>query len=375
MATALRGRQSTLWQPLFVTRPRRLQCEGPLRRSSSFADLSKEMLSRPARVYRDWPVITPSDLLDRTLYEVFASADSRFQHRIRDRTSAPLGYHLVYFPVPRTIANHLPDGTDALHSPGPPFTRRMWAGGTLRNYNGPLCFDGTQHLCRERITDVQIKGPELDEKIFVTISLWIGSENVTIENGHKRSHPSVKVKEDRTLVFMRDRAPNDGNQERSSDKILKPTEQADYSRIITPTAQLLFRFSALTWNAHKIHLDRQYCLEVEGHRNLLVHGPLTVILMLKVLREYLWKLSANGAAKEQIVSVEYRNLAPLYAEEPMRVCVKRKEDKSFSLWIEGRDGGYAVKGKAMMKKLRVSKVRHMSLAEGEDVSNPQGEAK
>jgi hydroxyacyl-ACP dehydratase HTD2-like protein with hotdog domain len=117
--------------------------------------------------------------------------------------------------------------------------------------------------------------------------------------------------------------------------------EPDFSYKITPDPSLLFRFSALTFNAHRIHLDKHYCREAEGHRNLLVHGPLTVVIMLSVLRSQL------GPA-EMVLKFDYRNLAPLYAEEEMRVCVKRDTEKKnkFHVWIEGKEGGYAVKGTA-----------------------------
>jgi hydroxyacyl-ACP dehydratase HTD2-like protein with hotdog domain len=78
---------------------------------------------------------------------------------------------------------------------------------------------------------------------------------------------------------------------------------------------------------------------------LLVHGPLTLVLMLSVLRRQLGK-------GEEVESFSYRNLAPLYACEEMRVCLKRDREKTriFDVWIEGSLGGYAVKGTAVISK-------------------------
>lgn len=80
---------------------------------------------------------------------------------------------------------------------------------------------------------------------------------------------------------------------------------------------------------------------MEGHRNLLVHGPLSVVLLLSVLQSQL----QDG---EIITSFTYRNLAPLYAREEMRVCLRndREDGKKYEVWIEGMTGGYAVKGSA-----------------------------
>ena len=108
---------------------------------------------------------------------------------------------------------------------------------------------------------------------------------------------------------------------------------------------MLFRFSALTFNAHLIHLDRVYARNVEGHRNLLVHGPLSLILMLKAMNSH---VSSHTDGKHVVESIEYRNLAPLYCDEEMRICGLEKKTLQngsvYDIWIEGPTGGVAVKG-------------------------------
>ncbi len=104
---------------------------------------------------------------------------------------------------------------------------------------------------------------------------------------------------------------------------------------------LLFHFSALTYNAHAIHYDPGFARDTDGHRGLLVHGPLTLVLMLSALR-------ARMAAAESVSLIEYRNLAPLYAGEPMAVCLRRSPAAAsrWDVWVEGPDGGLAVKATA-----------------------------
>lgn len=116
----------------------------------------------------------------------------------------------------------------------------------------------------------------------------------------------------------------------------------DISCKMTPTKSLLFRFSALTFNAHSIHLDPFYARVTEGHQNILVHGPLTVVLMLSFLSNHLSKVGL--CVKE----FEYRNLAPLHVSEELRICVKAKPEASdqWSVWIEGPQGGLAARGTA-----------------------------
>lgn len=127
----------------------------------------------------------------------------------------------------------------------------------------------------------------------------------------------------------------------------------DFTHTLTPTPSLLFRYSALTFNAHAIHLDLLYCRTVEGHRNLLFHGPLSFTLMTLLLQN-------NLPAKSRIAEIEYRNLAPLYCDEPVKLCGRKSPDNGngnagkgrgegegkYELWVETPEGGLAVKGTA-----------------------------
>ena len=114
----------------------------------------------------------------------------------------------------------------------------------------------------------------------------------------------------------------------------------DFSHTITPTANLLFRYSALTMNAHAIHLDPHYCRTKEGHRNLLFHGPLSFTFMSALVGQQKDKV-------KKLVSVEYRNLAPLYCWEPIKFCGREIEPNKYEIWAETPEGGIAVKGTAV----------------------------
>lgn len=225
--------------------------------------------------------------------------------------------------------------------------------------------DGNPFHCSEMIEDVQVRGTEGDEKVYVKVKrqVFAGRYPGELARGqpHKRfqDRPNTKMRilEDQTFVFMREnRQEGTPAAGQTPSNVLKPTHAPDFSHTMVPTRELLFRFSALTFNAHAIHLDQQYCREVEGHRNLLVHGSLTVVLMIEVLRSHLEVLTDSGKLSSEkgvarIEHISYRNLAPLYAEEEMKICVRRKGndldkegDLTWDVWIEGSDGGYAVKG-------------------------------
>jgi len=97
----------------------------------------------------------------------------------------------------------------------------------------------------------------------------------------------------------------------------------------------------LTFNAHKIHLDRQYCREVEGYRDLLVHGPLLLIMMFSVLNR-------NGLVVNDLT---YRNLAPVYVNEMVNVCLAERRAGTWDVWIAGHlDDSIRVKGTATVEK-------------------------
>lgn len=273
----------------------------------------------------------------------------------------PQGHHLIYFSPQVPSSKLLPDGTDPLQSPGDPFVRRMWAGGML-HFDNHLRdqpeLNNRRVYCREYIPSVIVKGLDGDEKVYVNIERQIGYVGTTPENealsdsGPDESLVNSEIRypaaitEIRNIVFMREKPVAAIKEDVARPgKTLKPPHAADFSVTLVPSQSLLFRFSALTFNAHSIHLDPRYCREVEGYRNLLVHGPLTLVLMLSVLRSQL-------KAGEKVKTFDYKNLVPLYANESLKVCVRKygtREDK-YEVWIEGREGGYAVKGNAVIEQ-------------------------
>lgn len=236
----------------------------------------------------------------------------------------------------------------------------MWAGGRIKfttSDNPALPLRGQSCVCLESIRDVEVKGQEGEERVFVEIERRISSlRSINVKGNENRIRKLLyredaadpgpcAVVENRTIVFMRERNPPvaaDAATDNSA-KIVKAAHAPTFSHTLQPTAALLFRYSALTFNAHSIHLDRLYCREVEGHRNLLVHGPLSLTLMVELLGRHVAKEDSSARVKE----IEYRHLAPLYAEEEMRVCGRPgKEDGEWEVWVEGRGGGLAVRGVA-----------------------------
>ena len=99
-----------------------------------------------------------------------------------------------------------------------------------------------------------------------------------------------------------------------------PLPEGKHIRDFNQTAVTLFRFSALTFNAHKIHYNLEWCRGVEGHRGLVVHGPLNLINMVN-----LWRDVEGGDATPKKLS--YRATNPLYAGEKYRIVMDEEQDK------------------------------------------------
>ncbi|KAI8957540.1 hypothetical protein F5Y11DRAFT_360749 [Daldinia sp. FL1419] len=325
---------------------------------TNFEAIKAEMLARPAQL--SWDVMSPtnSSLLNIALADFVPEscqapayqAGTKSIQKVDAKHKLPQGHHLVYFPLQKTASELCPDGTDPMHSPGGPFERRMWAGGSIE-FNDDFRLDSSKVVCKETVDQVTVKGSEGQEKIFVDVLREYMKEQDFTGSSMIRG-----IKEKRGLVFMRgvnkeQARENLAKASLGRDRIVKAPNTPDFSIVLTPTPTLLFHYSALTFNAHSIHLDPEFCREIEGHRNLLVHGPLSLTLMLSVLRS---QLEPN----EKIQRIDYRNLAPLYVNEPMRVCVRysgneesaQGESRKWEVWVEDRDGGLSVRGTAVSGK-------------------------
>lgn len=346
--------------------------------SSLSERLHHELTTRKLPLSYDYLHPQPSHLLNLTLCDLLPPASSARDVQatlpsIRNPSPLPIAHHLIYFPPQVTLSQLLPDGTDVLHTPGAPFNHRLWAGGNLRFPAKAPLLDGSRAVCIESIRNVTVKGREGEEKVIVTIERRVGTvpegedetqtwDRIWTEDESRAGEAAVI--ENRNLIFMRkktaDQLRADKAQFEKASRIVKgvhiqPRIQlkgstdcvrettapsgASFRHSVVPTKALLFRFSALTFNAHSIHIDKEYTQNQEGFRNVLVHGPLTLTLLLSVLQRHL-----NGFGL-QVDHIEYKNLAPLFVEEQLTICGKPKnEEDTWDVWIEGPDGGLAVRG-------------------------------
>jgi 3-methylfumaryl-CoA hydratase len=187
----------------------------------------------------------------------------------------------------------------------PPFSmpRRMWASSKIQ-FVSPIAI-GAVIERRSRIAAVSEKEGGSGRLAFVDV------EHVTRANG------TVAVMETQTLVYREAAAP---------DAPLSPPPPGegrfdpsawDAHRTLTPDARLLFRYSALTFNTHRIHYDAPYAQDVERYRGLVVHGPLTASLLLQ--------LAAAELGENRLRTFSFRGLSPAIAGEALHLVMKKGE--------------------------------------------------
>ena len=210
-------------------------------------------------------------------------------------SSAPLLAHWLYFHSYSPMTEVAPDG----HAKGgvflPPVNlpRRMWAGSRV-DFLKPLRI-GASIARRSTITDVQEKAGRSGKLIFVRVEHRVSDESGPV------------LSESQDIVYRDLPAPNG----MAGPPKLAPTK-VDWARRFEPNPVLLFRYSALTFNSHRIHYDRTYVTEVEGYPGLIVHGPLIATLLLH-------ELTARRPNAD-ITHYSFRAVRPLFDTTPFFVC-------------------------------------------------------
>lgn len=208
----------------------------------------------------------------------------------------PLLWHWIYLLDRVPQADLGPDGhplRGTVPSPPKPGLRRMWAGGRVSTH-GPLrC--GEPATRRSEVLSVREKQGKSGPLTFVVVRHRISQRG------------QVVVDEERDIVYREPVAPGSEPAPAEAGAEISPAED-EWSIEITPT--LLFRFSALTYNSHRVHYDRDYARNAEGYPGLLTHGPLQALAMAEAAR-------ARGCAGA--LSFEYRLVAPLFDHQGMVV--------------------------------------------------------
>jgi 3-methylfumaryl-CoA hydratase len=224
----------------------------------------------------------------------------------------PLAHWLYFLPVYRE-SEVGPDGHALKGSFLPPIElpRRMWAGSRLQ-FVRPLVV-GSEVTRVSRIQEVAEKEGRSGKLVFVSVR-------------HEVSDAGGLVLSDEHDIVFR------GETALAGTPVPAPREET-WRREIRPDPVLLFRYSAVTFNSHRIHYDRPYVTGIEGYPGLVVHGPLTATLLVDLLRR-----NAPGA---KLATFAFRALRPLYDNANFFTCgVPDESKRSARLWT--RDAGGAV---------------------------------
>jgi 3-methylfumaryl-CoA hydratase len=262
----------------------------------------------------DIATATPYAALAATLDWPAASATS--EQRPVDGTTLPCLWHWLYF-LPLYPQSEI--GEDGHAKRGgflPPVSlpRRMWAGSDFVFHQALLIGDKLART--STIVDVKEKSGRTGNLIFVKVRHELrrnGSQEVALTEHHN-------------IVYRAAPSPDDI----VPPPIAAPT-QFDWQRKIVPDDVLLFRYSALTFNGHRIHYDRQYVTEVEGYPGLIVHGPLIATMLMDLLQRQL--------SQAVVQTFEFKAVRPTFDINPFSVQGKVAADGlSVHLWACDHEG-------------------------------------
>ena len=260
----------------------------------------------------DW--ITPSRV---------AAWHATFDHAFEpppDGAAVPLGFHWTLAPQLARESELGPDGHPRRGGflPPIPLPRRLWAGSRIVFHRSLRVGERVER--ESTITAIDEKQGKTSSLVFVTV--------------HHRfvSDDGVAIEEDQDLVYREPPAPSAPAQ---------PTvdagggEGADWRRTIHPTETLLFRYSALTFNGHRIHYDRRYAMDVEGYAGLVVHGPLIATLLLELMQ--------TRVSADRIERFQFKAMRPTFDTADFAVCgAPAIDDHHFKLWSTDNHGARAV---------------------------------
>lgn len=236
-------------------------------------------------------------------------------------TPLPPLWHWIYF-LPAARQSDLgPDGHPLRGGliPHMPLPRRMWASSRL-TYQRDLLV-GTEATRTATLTSLELKQGQSGTLIFVKVRNEIGDGTGTA------------LIEEQDIVYREAAAPG------AAQPPAKPAPAASqWEQQIQPDTRLLFRYSALTFNAHRIHYDRPYTTGVEGYPGLLVHGPLIATLLAELLRQKNPNFTPT--------SLNVRAMSPLFDTAPFSVCGEPQPDGGALLWARNAAGGLAMEVRA-----------------------------
>jgi 3-methylfumaryl-CoA hydratase len=233
----------------------------------------------------------------------------------------PLWHWLYFLPLARQ-SEIGPDGHPRRGGflPPVPLPRRMWAGGRF-TFHKPIGLE--EKIARtSTVADVTVKQGRAGALCFVLVRHEVHGES------------GLALTEEHDIVYRDAPAPNEPPPAPKA----APSDGV-WHRDIVPDPVLLFRYSALTFNGHRIHYDRKYVTETEGYPGLIVHGPLIATLLVDLLRR---------STDRPLKSFNFRAVSPLFDIAPFSVHGRPGENGQVALWARNAQGNLAMEAEAVV---------------------------
>jgi 3-methylfumaryl-CoA hydratase len=246
-----------------------------------------------------------------------------FDHPAPPQTVPPLWHWLYFLPV-AALAEVGADGHPQRGGFLPPVAlpRRMWAGGRL-TFHAPLAVGGSATRT-SKIEKIDEKAGRTGKLVFVTVSHRIAQAG------------QLAIEEEQDIVYRDPPSPAE------ADKVPERAPGGEtWRRTIRPDPVLLFRYSALTFNGHRIHYDYPYVTREEGYPDLVVHGPLIATLLADLVH--------RERPDATLRRFEFRAVRPTFANNAFTVCGKPSDDgKTVELWAKDHDGYLTMRATALL---------------------------
>lgn len=236
----------------------------------------------------------------------------------------PPMWHILFFLPIIKQSDLSPNGHPHMGGfmPPVPLARRMYAGGRML-FHQPL-YVGDQITRNSTIKDVNFKQGRTGPLVFLKINHEISSNKV------------AAITEEQDIVYRQESRPGD-----PLPSYQTAPRDAEWRLEMTTDPVMLFRFSALTFNGHRIHYDFPYATSVEGYPGLVVHGPLLAILLLELLHQQV--------PQAQLQEYRFQVLKPVFAAEPFFLCGAPEDNRRvINLWISDADNHLCLQASARL---------------------------
>jgi 3-methylfumaryl-CoA hydratase len=270
---------------------------------------------------------TVDDIITATPYAALSATLDRDAVRPQPGTPLPALWHWLYFLPLHRQSEIGPDGHAKRGGflPPVPLPRRMWAGSQFQFHRPLRVGDAIRRV--STIESVDEKSGRTGSLVFVKVRHEVQANGAS----------EVSLTEFHDIVYRDAAKPGD---------VAPPPKAAPaasaWEKKWIPDEVLLFRYSALTFNGHRIHYDRPYVTAAEGYPGLIVHGPLIATLLLDLLR---WKVP-----DARIARFEFRAVRPTFDTRHFFVCGEPAADaKTVRLWAKDHEGWLTMDATAILE--------------------------